>query len=460
MLPVRQSALAPPLDPRAPTSVVAAVTARAQDTPRRLPDETSREEKAPVQARDATGQAAAATMTTTTTTVAASLSSTDQIVTPPASDTSAGLEDPGPGAEAGAVMPDAAGSRKRMADGAVKGHSRTTSAVSTTSTSASTVAEMSAGIQAHLSYATFKLRNGWESRSFDEVESLASQALSPTSTASAAHRRYGSSASPHQPATMLVARSRLAHDPTAARRPSDSLSPSPSPGQSVLAPPAPIRPALSSLPGAGPNPRRNSNSRHTPAMLSRPVLASPRTPRPVPRPDVGQPPMSRAEQDVVESLLFMSSPGNSANLKHTTLPSASQQSVPSRAGAGRHALPSGPRKALPTQRPVAPGKAAAGMAPPPPDSPMDLDPPRQTRPSPNHVVARRRAGGAAGSSHVRAALSLPSGLGLGRVGTRKPLRDEDIERMLSRATDDPPDSSDDDEEIQLPRRDMAGVMGA
>ncbi|PHH79603.1 hypothetical protein CDD80_4365 [Ophiocordyceps camponoti-rufipedis] len=457
MLPSRHAALAPPLDPRAPTSVA---SGRGEDTPRRLPDEATRDDKAPAaQARDATSQTTAATTTTTTTTVGGLSSSTDQIVTPPASDTSAGLEDPGPGGGIGAAMPDAAGSRKRMADGAVKGHSRTTSAVSTASTSASVIAEMSAGLQAHLSYASFKLRNGWESRSFDEVELLASQAVSPTSTVSTSvnRRRFGSSTSPHQPAVAnpsATPRLPVAHDPMAPLRPSDSPSPSSSPGRSVLAPQAPIRPTASSVPGSGPNPRRNSNPRHAPAMLSRPALASPRTPRPGSRPDVGQPPISRAEQDVAESLLFMSSPGNSANIKHATLPRASSQSTAppgSRAAAGRHALPSGPRKALPTQRP---SKAAAGMAPPPPDSPMDMDPPRH----PNRAAPpRRRAAG--GSTHVRAALSLPTGLGLGRAVVRRPLEDEDIERLLDRVGDEPPDSSD-DEEIQLPRRDVAGLMGA
>ncbi|KAF4595077.1 cyclin-dependent kinase [Ophiocordyceps camponoti-floridani] len=450
MLPSRHATLAPPLDPRAPTSVASGLN---EDTPRRLPDEATRDDKAPAtQARDATSQ--------TTTTVVGLSSSTDQIVTPPASDTSAGLEDPGPGGGIGAAMPDAAGSRKRMADGAVKGHSRTTSAVSMASTSASVIAEMSAGLQAHLSYASFKLRNGWESRSFDEVELLASQAVSPTSTVSTSinRRRFGSSTSPHQPAVAnpsATARLPLADDPMAPRRPSDSSSPSSSPGRSVLAPPAPIRPTASSVHGTGPNPRRNSNPRHTPTMLSRPALASPRTPRPGPRPDVGQPPISRAEQDVAESLLFMSSPGNSANIKHATLPRASSQSTAppgSRAAAGRHALPSGPRKALPTQRP---SKAATGMGPPPPDSPMDMDPPRH----PNRAAPQRRRAAGGGSSHVRAALSLPSGLGLGRAVVRRPLGDEDIERLLDRVGDEPPDSSD-DEEIQLPRRDVAGLMGA
>jgi len=66
-----------------------------------------------------------------------------------------------------------------------------------------------------------------------------------------------------------------------------------------------------------------------------------------------------------------------------------------------------------------------------------------------------------GSSHLRGALSLPSGLGGGNGTARKMLRDEDIERMLDQAAAEAADSSD-DEEIQIPppRRGVAGVMQA
>lgn len=52
---------------------------------------------------------------------------------------------------------------------------------------------------------------------------------------------------------------------------------------------------------------------------------------------------------------------------------------------------------------------------------------------------------------MRAALSLPSGLGAGASKVRPTVRDEDIERMLDRAADD----SSDDEEIQIPGRPSA-----
>ncbi|KND87103.1 hypothetical protein TOPH_08284 [Tolypocladium ophioglossoides CBS 100239] len=438
--------------------------------------------------------------------------STDQVVTPPASDTSSGLDMSGVlgggpnGKSAGGgpvtageghhgaasqisqllhlsaiaaaqdrIIPDAmgGGSRKRMADGEVKerggsmspvkGHSRTTSAISMASTAGSHIGELSAELRTRLSYAMVKVNHGWQSRSQDEVESLASQAVSPTSSTSTVHRRHGSSASPRLPLTSGTPQVHFAYDPVMIRRKSNSP-PLLTSNKPTLAPPAPIQPSMS-IPSPRSNPRRNSNPRYTPTMLSHSHSASPRTPGQPPRLDTSNP-ISQVVQDAAESLLFMSSPGNSSNLKHTFSPSGSPgtQPIPPRSTGGRHALPSGPRKALPSQRPAAfPSKKLGfdkclGM-PPPPDSPMDLDTPQAIYLSPNKGTPRRRPNGT--SNHVRAALSLPSGLGLGNGTARKTLRDEDIERMLDRAGAEGADSSD-DEEIQLPpgRRGVAGVMGA
>lgn len=165
------------------------------------------------------------------------------------------------------------------------------------------------------------------------------------------------------------------------------------------------------------------------------------------------------EQDAIETLLFMRSPGNSANLKHTfsTQGSPGLQAHAVQNASVRHALPSGPRKTLPSQRRAygnnkigfdkSPGFATA------PDSPMDIDSPKQLYHTPSRGTPRRRANG--GGSHIRG-LSLPSGLGLGNGTTRKILRDEDIERMLDDAGAEATNSSD-DEEIQIPRR--RGVAG-
>ncbi|KAM4066219.1 whi5 like domain-containing protein [Hirsutella rhossiliensis] len=470
------------------------MTAR-QQLRRHLLDRKPRQLQPPMDQRSAASSAHSFTRSVTNSQESAATTSTDQIVTPPPSDTSAGLDgsvltEGGRGNDGAKeatesqlhqlsavaavqdrMVPDEAGgggSRKRMADGAVKtrdgsvspvkGHSRTTSAISMASTTGSNIGELSAELKTLLSYAMVKVNHGWQSRSLDEVESLASQAVSPTSSAYTVHRPQDASTSPRQPVASTAAHVHFPQNPTRARRESNSPPSLLSPAKPALAAAASIQPAVppskSSL-----NARRNSNPRYTPTMLSRAPSASPHTPGPAPRPDTRQPSMSRAEQDVAESLLFMSSPGNSTNLKHTFSPSISpgaQQPIPPRNVGARHALPSGPRKALPTQRPVAAGKKVGGM-PPPPGSPMDLDSPRSTLLSPVRGAPKRRANGA--SSHVRASLSLPSGLGMVPGNARKSLRDEDIERMLDRAGTESPDSSD-GEDIQLPpgRRGVASAM--
>lgn len=157
------------------------------------------------------------------------------------------------------------------------------------------------------------------------------------------------------------------------------------------------------------------------------------------------------DQDAIEALLFMSSPGNSANMKHAFSPSVSPapQQGPIKSNVSRHALPSGPRRGLPGQRPPYPQKKVGfekSPLMPPPHSPMDVDTPQPYHHSPNQWSPKRRANG--NSGHYRGALSLPSGLGVGGGKTRKTLRDEDIERILDHAAAD----SSDDEEIQLPPR--------
>jgi hypothetical protein len=237
-----------------------------------------------------------------------------------------------------------------------------------------------------------------------------------------------------------------------------------------LAPPAPIRPGA--LPVPPMNPRRNSHPHRTPGMLSHSHSDSPHTPgqqatlqhgpkfRVTADPVLMSPHQNVREQDAIETLLFMSSPGNSANLKHAfSPPSSSAPAGMARPQAPRHALPSGPRKPLPSQR--QPQQARKGpydntSMPPPPGSPMDLDSPQQHYAPQHRVMPRRRTIG--GRSQLRGTLSLPSGIGIGNGKTRKTLRDEDIERMLDQASAETGDSSD-DEEILIPsRRPVAGVM--
>lgn len=345
-------------------------------------------------------------------------------------------------------------SRKRMADGAVKppgeersstspvrpvgaGHSRNTSTVSMSSTTnrlaevcvghspspghvepmarprhtnLSCVIQISFDLKTRLSYAMVKVSRNLEDRSLDEVESLASQGASPTSTNSTAQRRHSTSPSPllagPSPQTptplsagALQSRSNAFDAFSRGTKPHQvTASASPPVGhrraQSTLGPPAPIHSSRSPQP-ARPLVRRNSNPRYTPSYLSHHTAPSPSTAPTTPaaattaynsqRSTPIQPPSLRTpivdpilfspvqdlrEQDAVESLMRMSSPNNSATLQHSFPHSApsSQQTLsqsqpqsqteqqptaaPPRDLSVRHPLPSSrPRKALPTGRP-------------------------------------------------------------------------------------------------------------
>ncbi|KAI0451345.1 hypothetical protein F5B21DRAFT_383950 [Xylaria acuta] len=393
-------------------------------------------------------------------------------------------------------------SRKRMADGFVKhtrhhssaspvrmGHSRNTSTVSVASTTSSRIGELSAELKAKLSYALVKVNNGWQSHSIDEVESLASQAASPASSTSTLHGRHGSSASPRislagfrqamsNPSSMTT--SPVVQYPQARTyesfwRESSSKVPGTTPPISqvpTLAPPAPIQPRQA-LPT---NPRRNSNARHTPAYLSQSHQSSPHTPsQPSPLqstpgqhtlrtpnvdPILFSPPQDLREQEALETLVFMSSPGNSTNLKHafpvpqtsqprngmrTNLPTSRLGQTSEVNSQGRRALPTG---RLQTQQPKhvefekSPGTSIA----------MDID--EQYRSSQARAMPRRRT---INGSVPRTSLSIPAGLG-GPARAKPPLGDDDIQRMIDRAA--AADSSDSEGEIQLPpnsRRNGTGV---
>lgn len=235
----------------------------------------------------------------------------------------------------------------------------------------------------------------------------------------------------------------------------------------TLAPPASIRPSA----GTAAHPRRNSSPRHTPSLLgqshSLSHAGSPRTPA---QPHALQsasgrlglqitdsplfpPHQDTREKDTVEALMFLSSPNNSASLKHSFSPAGSPgpQSQPTPRSNGRHALPSGPRKALPNHRPAAPSRRVEFEASPQTahaHSPMMLDSPTYSN-SPNRVSPRKRLNGEPG--HFRSALSLDALMGRRSVPMRKPLTDKDVLKMLDRGTDQM-DMSSDDEDIVIPRR--------
>ncbi|KAI1383781.1 uncharacterized protein F4822DRAFT_51333 [Hypoxylon trugodes] len=407
-------------------------------------------------------------------------------------------------------------SKKRMADGVVKhvrnsssvspvrvGHSRNTSTVSVASTTGSRIGELSAELRTKLSYAMVKVNNGWQGHSIDEVESLASQVASPTSSTSTLCGKYGTSASPRVPATTTRHRassnvtSPTTHHPLQNRtyesfwregNMKSTASTSPISQVPALAPPAPIQPRQ---PGHV-HPRRSSNARYAPAYLSHSHHASPHTPaQPSPLQTTPGPGSARTpnvdpilfsphqnvrEQEALETLMFMSSPGNSANVKHafpSSLPSSqSSQPVqplqPQARSSGRTALPtsrlgsgaeggnSQGRKSLPTARPQhhgSQGKRVGFEKSPAGYGGMDID---ELHGSPHsRGTPRRRTNGSAPKPSV----SIPAGYsGLSRPRTA--LRGDDIERMLDRVAAD--DSSDSEGEIHLPqsRRANGPAIGA
>lgn len=325
--------------------------------------------------------------------------------------------------------------------------------------------QLSSDLKTRLSYAMLKVQNGWQSNSLDEVESMASQAASPTSSTSTIHRHKDASASPrvNLPSTAVQYPQPPSQDESRNRTKTNSPPARASSNGRGLAPPAPIRPSA----GHVPNKRRHSNARNAPKLNTLGYAGSPHTPaQPSPlltshmrqpdRPNLS-PHQNVREQDAIETLLFMSSPGNSANMKHAFSPSGSPGPVfPNQSNAAaRHALPSGPRKALPMQRPGH-GEKKIGFVNSPltsqPQSPMDLDSPYA---SPNQAAgaSRRRVNGA--SSHLRGALSLPSGLGSSSLGSpRRTIDDAYVENMLERAAAE----SSDEDEIQLPPRRPAETL--
>lgn len=427
-----------------------------------------------------------------------------------------------------------AASRKRMADGVVKhtrdkssaspvrmgGHSRNTSAVSMASTTSSRIGEVclsrgvagkvqwtthtnslqiSATLKERLSYAMVKVNNGWQSHSIDQVEALASQGGSPTSTHSNStiHLRTGSSASPQ----LSIASHRGSNNTTPATAPQHQFpgrlneagwkrsphsgsagSPtSPVKGLHSLAPPVSIQPSRQIH-----NPRRNSIPRHTPTFLSgahhpspnmgphtpgqaSPYLGTAHQRTPMVDPILFSPHQNVREQDAIETLLFMSSPGNSANLKHT-FPGSSSQPVPSSLGTQRTALPtSQPRKSLPSGRPTharsqSHSQKRVGFEKSPND--MDIDDPYGS-PYSRATPRRKLNGGAVGQGSVDVHTTvprlkqLPMSTGLTVPSRpRKVLGEEEIESMIDRVTAD--DGSDSEGEIQIPvsrvRRDGAAQV--
>lgn len=349
-----------------------------------------------------------------------------------------------------------------------------------------------------------KVNNGWQSRTIDEVENLASTSGSPVSSNSTIAGGVRSSASPQiqtlqRPVTQNMPFNNVSRDKTkegAWRGPSTSPR-LPSASDRVaarlqdvpsLAPPVSIQPDCSET-----NLRRNSNPKYTPAFLSpRSHHDSPHTPsvpslhitpdnrtlRAAADPMVISPTHNNREKDAMEALLFMSSPGNSANLKNhypgsqpasslrngaTSMPSPQRTALPTSAPK-RKSLPNGrptpSSQPLPTghspKKRVGFGRASSTL------SEMDLDDPASPR---RHVTyarptapAAQKANGTAAHGAARGKHLMPLPGGLSREPRPEPeLSYEQLDEVLDRMVREGA-SSESDSEIELPvRRDQSSM---
>ncbi|KAI9641718.1 hypothetical protein NHQ30_009574 [Ciborinia camelliae] len=244
----------------------------------------------------------------------------------------------------------------------VRGHARNISTVSNSSSVASKFGELSSELRTRLSYAMVKVNNGWESKSINEVETIASQAGSPTSSNSTLNTRRNLLTSPRAAIANIQgqgSRDVFGPRPTAdfdlyarTEPPSRTYESfwrdhstanvahsyrhnlySSSPQSKSLAPPADIRPTASSR-------RSDSKFSNPPSMPGQSSASShhsfnnsaPRTPntsayhhseRAI---TSGQ--KTLQEQDAIASLILIGSPGNSQNRRPTLPPPQGNQASP------------------------------------------------------------------------------------------------------------------------------------
>ncbi|KAL8834698.1 MAG: hypothetical protein Q9170_003642 [Blastenia crenularia] len=275
---------------------------------------------------------------------------------------SLGLSNPGPASIEGG-SPRGSQAPKRTASGQFKvhenkprenvkgvdtyGHSRNTS----TASKSSQVSDLSHALRTRLSYAMFKVQNGWQSHNLNELEAMA---LPKASNSSAITPLNHAKASPSSPAPRpqhrseelpaeqtSPANSRITHDPLYPRKPLNSHSlhqigtaegPSgqkqPARSAQEAHPPQMLIPQGPSLAPPVDILPRNSRVLHAPnvqlpSLKTDHVIASgsmnPASPAGPPYGPTTPPKRPAAairtpmEKDAVETLMFMSSPGNSGH---------------------------------------------------------------------------------------------------------------------------------------------------
>lgn len=347
-----------------------------------------------------------------------------------------------------------------------------------------------------------KVNHGWQSRTIDEVENLASRSGSPASSNSTIPGVARSSASPqtqvsHRPIPLSVNPPAFQSQPPEGAWKTSPTSPrshsisSHTQNGSSLAPPVSIQPhrteshaRRNSNPKYTPmflSPRSHQDNPHSPALPSLNVSPDNRNLRVAADPMVISPTHNNREKDAMEALLFMSSPGNSANMKNH-FPNSSQP-ISSSLRNGASAMPSGvlrtalptsapKRKSLPNGRPAhssqplpaahSPKKRVGFGKSPSTLSEMDLDDPTSPRRHAAYVrpvaSSARKANGTAGDGVVRGKYLLPLASGLSRAPRPKPrLSYEHLDEVLDRVAAEA-SSSESEGEIELPgRREGSGM---
>ncbi|KAF2668454.1 hypothetical protein BT63DRAFT_456095 [Microthyrium microscopicum] len=182
------------------------------------------------------------------------------------------------------------------------------------------VGELSSKLRTRLKYAMMKVQNGWEGQSLDQVEQLSqSQLSSPASPASAFTRRGSISSDAYilspMPRTSPTHLSQILQHHIQSPPFPDS------PHHNSNAWPSPLAPAAQII-SPKRNSRRSSGSRFPP-VLSRSGFSAEARRHNGPMSPVRLDPsfqspslQNQAEKDAVETLLFMSSPNNSSNMKN------------------------------------------------------------------------------------------------------------------------------------------------
>jgi hypothetical protein len=209
---------------------------------------------------------------------------------------------------------------KRTSSGTLKGllpkdHPKEYSAseVCAPPTPAVLTAQLSVQLKTRLKYAMVKIQNGWEKQSIDQLETLAA-AHSPSASAPRMSR-HSSSSSEHYLMSPII------QTPPPLR---SRLLQSHGRSNSTNSIPGSLHAAISQTPSLAPAPqitsrrsaRRNTTSRAPPSLARASYHSTPVTPDTRLHPSTMLNLQNQAEKDAVDSLLFMSSPNNSNNLKY------------------------------------------------------------------------------------------------------------------------------------------------